>query len=170
MFSKLMQIWWYYNYAQSYMSRICNTLACIYVCMWMCDIMLQWEDIYKKLCTKCLRVADEIIVRLLCIGSNKDVGTKLLVESLNHLNELRVEQISSSLELSWALPIRPSSHGQFCRNAAQWPRSCHQNPPRSEVVQLLKSNILIRATTFHNSSSLIILTTQSCLVFFLFDH
>ena len=52
-----------------------------------------WKEIY----TKRLRIIDEIIVHYLGIGSNKNIGTELAVETLYHLKELWVVQGSSSL-------------------------------------------------------------------------
>lgn len=87
--------------------------------------------------TKSSRVTDEVIVHLSCVGSNKDIWTNFAIKLLQNLNKLRVEQCCRTLQLLRAFTVS-ASHCQFCRNTAQWTRSCHQDPSCSSIIQALQ--------------------------------
>lgn len=81
----------------------------------------------KEIVTIGLRIVDEVHMGSESIGIYKHIRAGLTVELVDDLNELRVEEISSSHEL-WGACSGPAPLGQFSWHATEWPCRCDQNP------------------------------------------
>lgn len=65
----------------------------------------------KRRQTKLLGVVDEVHVHLERVSDDEDVGSELLVQSSDHLDERRVEYVGGLLGLRCALPVLASLRG-----------------------------------------------------------
>lgn len=66
---------------------------------------------YGERQTESLGVVDEVHVHPECVSGDEDVGSELLVQSSEHLDECRVEYGGGSLGLRRTLPVPASLRG-----------------------------------------------------------